>query len=94
MASADSDIYLQQLSHWEIIQLDDVDRLVCTYTFKNFIDALTFANKIGELAETVNHHPVILIEWGKVEVSWWTHSINGLDKNDFIMAAKTDEIQG
>ena len=62
------------------------------YTFKNYKLAWAFANKVSELAESEFHHPSILLEWGKVTVTWWTHSISGLHKNDFICAAKTDEI--
>ena len=60
--------------------------------FKNFEQALQFTNKLGTVAEQQNHHPAILTEWGKVTVSWWTHKIGGLHKNDFIMAARTDAI--
>ena len=51
---------------------------------------INFTNKIAELAEEEDHHPAILLEWGRVEVTWWTHKIGGLHKNDFIAAAKTD----
>ncbi|MBR9909023.1 MAG: 4a-hydroxytetrahydrobiopterin dehydratase [Gammaproteobacteria bacterium] len=81
---------LQQLPDWRIVACDDVEQLQKTYSFKNFDDALDFANAIGELAEGANHHPAILIEWGKATVKWWTHAIGGLHRNDFIMAAKTD----
>ena len=57
---------------------------------KNFREALAFTNQVGEIAEAQGHHPGLLTEWGKVTVTWWTHKINGLHKNDFIMAAKTD----
>jgi len=53
---------------------------------------LEFTNKVGEIAEAEKHHPEIITEWGKATVTWWTHAINGLHKNDFVMAAKTDEI--
>jgi 4a-hydroxytetrahydrobiopterin dehydratase len=62
------------------------------YKFKNFKLALAFANKVAELAEAEFHHPAILLEWGKVKVTWWTHAIKGLHKNDFICAAKTDKL--
>ncbi|HVR28570.1 MAG TPA: 4a-hydroxytetrahydrobiopterin dehydratase, partial [Thermoanaerobaculia bacterium] len=52
---------------------------------------LDFTNKVGEIAEEEGHHPALLTEWGKVTVGWWTHKIKGLHRNDFIMAAKTDE---
>ena len=63
-----------------------------TFKFENYSQAIEFSNKVGELAEREDHHPSILIEWGQVEINWWTHKIGGLHKNDFISAAKTDLI--
>ena len=54
--------------------------------------ALAFTNKIGELAEAEAHHPAVLTEWGRTTVTWWTHKIKGLHRNDFVMAAKTDQL--
>jgi 4a-hydroxytetrahydrobiopterin dehydratase len=62
------------------------------YKLENFKGALAFTNQIGELAEAQQHHPEILSEWGKVTISWWTHKINDLHRNDFIMAAKTEDV--
>lgn len=59
---------------------------------KDFIEAIAFTNKIGLISEKEDHHPLIVIEYGKVSVAWWTHKINGLQQNDFIMAAKTDKL--
>jgi len=81
---------MQKLPDWEIINVDNVPHLQRTFRFKNFVKALVFTNKVGELAEEVNHHPEIMTEWGKVRVSWWSHKLKGLHRNDFIMAAKTD----
>src|SRR5690554_7355587 len=67
-------------------------RVERTYEFKDFREALAFTNKVGELAEKVGHHPSIVTEWGRVEVEWWTHAVGGLHINDFIMAARTDEL--
>jgi 4a-hydroxytetrahydrobiopterin dehydratase len=80
-----------QIPDWEIIEVDDVQRLKRTYKFKGWLLAVQFADAVAALAETENHHPTILIEWGKVTVTWWTHAIKGLHRNDFIMAAKTDQ---
>ncbi len=63
-----------------------------TYKFKNFAEALAFTNRVGALAEQENHHPALLTEWGKTTVAWWTHEINGLHRNDFVMAAKCDAL--
>jgi 4a-hydroxytetrahydrobiopterin dehydratase len=62
------------------------------YKFKNFKQAIAFTNKVGDMAEDEGHHPGLLTEWGKVTVTWWSHSIKGLHKNDFICAAKTDDV--
>lgn len=82
--------FMLQIPEWSIKEVDGVNQLERQYTFDDFVEALKFTNKIGELAESEGHHPAILTEWGKVKVSWWTHKINGLHMNDFIMAAKSD----
>ena len=84
--------YLAQLPGWQLIVVDGIDQLQKTFTFKNFVRALEFTNQVGAIAEEENHHPAIVTEWGRVTVSWWTHKIGGLHANDFIMAAKTDQI--
>ena len=84
--------YQPQIPQWEIIEVDGIKHLLRKYIFDDFISALDFTNKVGKLAESEGHHPAILTEWGSVEVSWWTHKIGGLHMNDFIMAARTDQI--
>ena len=84
---------LSLLDHWSIEQRDGVKQLEKQFKFDNFVQAMEFANKVGEKAEQENHHPAILVEWGKVRVTWWTHKIGGLHMNDFIMAAKTDQLK-
>ncbi|MGC1306875.1 MAG: 4a-hydroxytetrahydrobiopterin dehydratase [Phormidesmis sp.] len=81
-----------QVPEWSLIRVEDVPQLQRQYRFKNFQRALDFTNAVGAIAQTANHHPTLLTEWGKVTVTWWTHAINGLHQNDFVMAAKTDEI--
>ena len=81
-----------QVPDWRVIEVDSVKRLGRIFTFKDFVSALAFTNMVGDLAEEEGHHPAILTEWGKVTVTWWTHKIKGLHRNDFIMAAKTDEL--
>lgn len=83
---------IKQIPDWDIVPQEGMNQLKRTYTFKNFIDALAFTNKVGALAEEYNHHPEIRTEWGKVTLFWWTHKISGLHKNDFIMAAKSDRL--
>ena len=62
------------------------------YKFNNFREALQFTNKVGELAEAVNHHPDIYLAWGKVKLQIWTHKVNGLTESDFVLAAKADRL--
>lgn len=81
-----------QVPEWKIIEVDGIKHLERVFKFKDFVSALAFTNKVGELAESEGHHPALLTEWGKVTVTWWTHKIRGLHRNDFIMAAKTDEL--
>ncbi len=81
-----------QISEWQVIEVDGVKRLQKIFKLKNFIEAISLTNKVGMIAEKEDHHPLIVTEWGRVTVQWWTHKIHGLHKNDFIMAAKTDEL--
>ncbi|MGS2722453.1 4a-hydroxytetrahydrobiopterin dehydratase [Porticoccus sp. GXU_MW_L64] len=83
---------LAQLPDWQVLNINGINQLQRAFTFRNFANAMNFANQVGELAEAVNHHPALLVEWGKVTVNWWTHSIGGLHRNDFILAARTDEL--
>jgi 4a-hydroxytetrahydrobiopterin dehydratase len=68
------------------------DRIERMFKFKNFTEALAFVNKIGQVAEEEDHHPDIYIHWNEVSLTLWTHAINGLFDNDFVMAAKIDKI--
>lgn len=77
---------------WELLEVDGILRLQRVFKFKNFAQALEFTNRIGRIAEEQDHHPALLTEWGKVTVTWWTHAVGGLHRNDFIMAAKSDQI--
>jgi 4a-hydroxytetrahydrobiopterin dehydratase len=83
-----------EIPEWTVIEREDVKRLERVFKLRNFAEALELTNQIGEIAEAQDHHPLIVTEWGRVTVQWWTHKIKGLHRNDFIMAAKTDEIYG
>ena len=80
---------LGALPGWEIAQAGGIDVLSATFAFETFGAALEFANRIGDLADAADHHPEIVVEWGRARVRWWTHTISGLHRNDFIMAART-----
>ena len=84
--------YLPQIPEWKIIEVNQINHLTRCFKFPDFRNALTFTNLVGELAESEGHHPEIITEWGQVTVSWWTHKINGLHVNDFVLAAKTDQL--
>jgi 4a-hydroxytetrahydrobiopterin dehydratase len=75
---------------WRLV---DDHHLVKEYRFANFQLALEFTNRIGGLAEEVNHHPNICLGWGRVEVTLWTHKIDGLAEADFVWAAKADRLE-
>jgi 4a-hydroxytetrahydrobiopterin dehydratase len=82
-----------EVPEWQVIEEGGVQRLQRTFKLKNFIEAMAFTNKIAMIAEKEDHHPLIVTEWGRVMVQWWTHKIGGLHKNDFIMAAKVDSLE-
>ena len=82
----------RQIPDWQLVERDGVAQLERTFHVPTFADALAFTNRVGALAEEEGHHPVLLTEWGRVTVTWWTHKIRGLHRNDFIMAAKTDAL--
>ena len=81
-----------QVAEWQVKEVGGMKRLERVFKFKDFAQALEFTNKIGAIAEEENHHPLIVTEWGRVTLQWWTHKIGGLHRNDFIMTAKTDEL--
>ncbi len=81
-----------QVPEWKIVERDGEPRLERIFKFKNFAEALAFTRRVGELAEEEDHHPLIVLEWGRVTVDWWTHKIHGLHRNDLIMASKTDAV--
>ncbi|MFQ6675013.1 MAG: 4a-hydroxytetrahydrobiopterin dehydratase [Fidelibacterota bacterium] len=84
--------FLPQVPGWQVVERDEIQRLERVFSFRDFAQALAFTNRVGEIAEEEGHHPALLTEWGRVTVTWWTHKIRGLHRNDFIMAAKTDRL--
>ncbi len=79
----------RQIDGWNVIEGHHITK---AFTFLNFRGALTFVNRVGELAEEQGHHPDISLAWGKVGITTWTHKINGLTESDFILAAKIDQL--
>ena len=92
VSDSEAKILLLELDGWVIESDSGINQLIKTYKFSNYAESLDFSNKVADLAESEDHHPKIVLEYGSVEVSWWSHKINGLHKNDFICAAKTDLI--
>ncbi len=83
-----------QTPEWAVIEEDGIPKLDRLFRFRNFVQALAFTATVGDIAEAEGHHPRIVTEWGRVRVTWWTHKIRNLHRNDFIMAAKTDRAYG
>ncbi len=81
-----------QLPDWRVVDREGIPRLERVFSFPDFAAALHFTHRVGEIAEAAGHHPALLTEWGRVTVTWWTHKIRGLHRNDFIMAARTDAL--
>jgi len=81
-----------QVPEWRVVDVEGVRHLRREFRFPDFKSAMAFAVEVGELAEQEQHHPDLHVAWGKVVVETWTHKIQGLHQNDFILAAKTDAI--
>jgi 4a-hydroxytetrahydrobiopterin dehydratase len=92
LTEAEIDELRGQIPHWRVLERDGVKRLERVFSFPDFAAALAFTNRVGASAEAAGHHPALLTEWGRVTVGWWTHAIGGLHRNDFVMAAQTDEL--
>lgn len=80
----------KQVPLWHIVEECGTQRIEREFQFADFVSAMAFTDRVGELAERNGHHPALLTEWGKVTVQWWTHKVCGLHMNDFIMASKTN----
>jgi 4a-hydroxytetrahydrobiopterin dehydratase len=92
VCQADRERWLAELPGWQCVQQDGVWQLQKSFPFRQYQPGLAFVNQVADLAEQEQHHPAMLIEWGLVNVRWWTHSIGDLHLNDFIMAAKTQAL--
>jgi len=92
VSDAEITLFKPEVPEWQIVEHDGIMKLERAFTFPDFKQALAFTNRVGELAETAGHHPALLTEWGRVTVTWWSHKIRGLHRNDFILAARTDEV--
>ena len=84
-------ILLSEINGWVLID-EPINKIQKVFSFKSYKDSVDFSNKVASLADDEDHHPQIVLEWGKVTVIWWSHKIGGLHKNDFICASKTDKL--
>lgn len=91
---SDSEIaeLLPGISGWEVVEEDGMKRLQKAFSFVDFAEALAFTNRVGELAETADHHPRITTEWGNVTLTWWSHDQGGMVAADIEMAKKVDAL--
>ena len=91
LSESEANRYLEQLRDWQINRGKFLSK---TFIFKNFAESLALANRIAEIAEEQRHHPDLLVRWGELGIKIWTHAVDGLTENDFILAAKIDELTG
>ena len=87
----EASILIKEIEGWDLIN-DGIKKLKKEFSFSNYSDSVDFSNKVADMADQEDHHPQIILEWGKVTVIWWSHKIKGLHKNDFICAAKTNNL--
>ena len=87
----EASVLIKEIEGWDLIN-DGIKKLKKEFSFSNYSDSVDFSNKVADMADQEDHHPQIILEWGKVTVIWWSHKIKGLHKNDFICAAKTNNL--
>ncbi|MBN1250265.1 MAG: 4a-hydroxytetrahydrobiopterin dehydratase [Anaerolineae bacterium] len=83
--------FLETVPDWEVVTREGHTQLERAFSFPDFAEALAFTNAVGDLAETLNHHPTIVTAWGSVTVTWWSHDAGGLTKRDLRAAQETDQ---
>ncbi len=85
---------MQDVPGWEAVRVDGVERLMRVFHVDDFADAVALCVKIAMLAEKADHHPSMVVEWGRLQVSWWSHQHKGITQKDFEMAAATSALYG
>lgn len=91
-SQADISTWRDEIPDWKLIEEEGIQKLQRQFSFADFVTAMAFTGQVAELAEAEGHHPALLTEWGKVTVTWWSHKLRGLHRNDFICAARTDAL--
>lgn len=92
LSYAEAQKLLPEVRDWIVVSDAGILQLRKVFKFSSYEKCVKFVNALANIAEQHNHHPQILLEWGKVTVSWWTHTVEGLLPNDFFMAKRTDDI--
>ena len=92
LSQEEAEQLLEELADWKLNVEAELSRLEKCYRFEDFDSALGFASRVGQMADDVDHHPRLTVEWGRVKVEWWTHKVGGLHMNDFVCALKTDTL--
>ena len=92
LSASEIESLMQEVGEWSLIEDSGTQKLRRVFHTNNYTKSIAFTNAIAQLAESVNHHPLLIVEYSTVTVEWWSHKINGLHKNDFIMAAKTSDL--
>ena len=92
LSNAQITLYLEDVASWKVVSEDEELKLFKKFELNNFEETMTFVNRVAAISQQNGHHPVMLVEFRMVSIWWWTHKIEGLHQNDFIMAAKTDDL--
>ncbi len=92
LSNSEIDTLMQEVEGWDLIEESGIPKLKRVFKTTNYAKSMSLTNAIAQLAESVNHHPLMIVEYASVTVLWWSHRIKGLHRNDFIMAAKTSEL--
>lgn len=92
LSSAEIAELLPQVPEWTVVEEEGMKRLQRIFSFGDFVEALEFSVKVGELAEQANHHPRITTEWGRVTLTWWSHDQGGMVAADVEMAKRVDAL--
>ena len=87
----EASVLLKEIEGWQLIDYG-VKKLKKEFNFPDYQSSLAFVNAIAAMADQEDHHPLMTLEWGKVTILWWSHKIEGLHKNDFICASKTESL--
>ncbi|MCE2028743.1 4a-hydroxytetrahydrobiopterin dehydratase [Sessilibacter corallicola] len=92
MNERDIDQELSRLIGWIKIESEGIAKLEKVFSYRDYQQAVQSAQRVADLADEHNHHPLLIIEWGKLTVQWWTHTANGLSETDFNLARATDDL--